>query len=98
MTKKTYPLFGISVNTNGTTWADTSGEFQIISRGETQEQAVEYCTSNLDCVQRYHHQILTSLPIDAAKEYGSNHEDGWLHREPEWVKKSREAGRTIYNW
>jgi len=98
MSQKTYPLSGISVNTSSSTWADTSGEFLIISRGETQEQAVEYCTSNLDSVQRYHHKILTSLPIDAAKEYSKNHEDGWLHREPEWVKKSREAGRTIYSW
>jgi len=98
MSKKTYPLSGISVNTSSATWTDISGEFLIISRGETQEQAVEYCTSNLDSVQLYHHQILTSLPIDAAKKYSSNHEDGWLHREPEWVNKSREAGKTIYSW
>jgi len=85
MTKKTYRLSGIRV-----------GQSLVISRGETQEQAVEYCASSV--VRGHGYSVLKSLPIDAAKEYSSNHEDGWLHREPEWVKKSREAGKTIYRW
>ena len=85
MTKKTYRLSGIRV-----------GQYLVISRGETQEQAVEYCASS---VMRGHaYSVLTSLPIDAAKEYSDSHEDGWLHREAAWVKKSREAGKTIYRW
>ncbi len=83
--KKTYRLFGIEV-----------GKFLIISRGETEEQAIEYCA---DRVLRGHgYTVLTSLPVDAAKEYSVNHEDGWLHREPAWVKKSKEAGKAIYSW
>lgn len=78
--KVIYPLFAFS-----------DGRIIIITRGVDENQAMAYAARDGGSFPRGVTVFpLDHLPINAAKLYDQNHEDGWLYRMPVWVRKQQE--------
>jgi len=73
-------------------WGFSNGQYDIFTRGETQEQAWEHVK---DGPWERGHTVfpLNTLPITAAKLYDQNHAPGWLYRPMYWLQKKEERER-----
>lgn len=69
-------------------YAFSDGDIIVITRGETVEQAMTYAARDNGLFPRgVTIYSVGYLPLDAAKLYSLNHDAGWLHRLPEWLRK-----------
>ncbi len=70
-------------------YAFSDSNITVITRGETQEQAMSYAARNDGMFKRgVTVYPLDYLPIEAATLYNTNHNEGWLHRVPSWLLKT----------
>ncbi len=73
---RTFPLFCFS-----------DGYNLIATRGENDEQAMSYAAWSPQFPRGVTISCLDYCPIDLAKQYSTNHAEGWLYRAPEWLQK-----------
>ena len=67
----------------------SDGRITVITRGETQDQAMSYAARNDGAFKKgVTIYPLDYLPINAAELYDQNHESGWLTRAPKWVQEA----------
>ena len=73
-------------------YAFSDGNITVITRGETEEQAMSYACRNSGQFKRGVTVFpLDHLPINAAQLYDTNHRKGWLTRKPQWLEIAERA-------
>jgi hypothetical protein len=71
-----YPLSGV-----------TDGDILVVSRGETEEQVIDYIKQSDIFFRGVTIWLVDRLPLDAAKQYSLNHSHGWLYRCPLYLER-----------
>lgn len=65
-------------------WPFQIGDQMIITRGRDQDEAYRGIERNLQ--RGVTVAFMDNMPTESSVLYGQNHDAGWLHRKPEWLK------------